>query len=254
MAGPIFRIGLRRKGLERPLRSVPAWMFAALAAGIAAQIGWSAHLPAAQARAADLPAAPSAHALGLAALGEPVALGKALMLWLQAFDYQSGSRVPYRDLDYPRLVEWLERILTLDPRGQYPLLSAARLYAEVPDPARARLMLDLIHRRYLEDPNRRWPWLAHAAVLAKHRLGDLPLARRYAVALQENTTATDVPLWVTQMEAFILEDMNELEAAKILIGGMLQQGKIRDRRDAQLLERRLKMLEEKLSRKPPSSH
>jgi len=28
-----------------------------------------------------------------------VPLGKALMLYLQAFDYQSGSKVPYRDLD-----------------------------------------------------------------------------------------------------------------------------------------------------------
>ena len=41
-------------------------------------------------------------------------------------------------------------------------------------------MLEFVYREFLLDPNRRWPWLAHATVLAKHRLHDLPLALRYA--------------------------------------------------------------------------
>jgi hypothetical protein len=68
-------------------------------------------------------------------------------------------------------------------------------------------MLEFIHEQYLLDPNRRWPWLAHAALLAKHRLRDLPLARRYAADIDRRTTAADVPLWAKQMEVFILEDM-----------------------------------------------
>ena len=143
--------------------------------------------------------------------------------------------MPYQDLDYDRLVDWLTRILELDPRGQYPLMSASRLYAEVPDAAKQRKMLDFIYREYLRDPNRRWPWLAHATLLAKHQLKDLPLARKYAVALQQNTTAPDAPTWVRQMEPFILEDMNELEAAKVMIGGLLASGQVKDRRDFELL-------------------
>ena len=157
--------------------------------------------------------------------------------------------MPYKDLDYDRLVDWLTRILELDPRGQYPLMSASRLYAEVPDAAKQRKMLDFIYREYLRDPNRRWPWLAHATLLAKHQLKDLPLARKYAVALQQNTTAPDAPTWVRQMEPFILEDMNELEAAKVMIGGLLASGQVKDRRDFELLERRLKQLEERLKSK-----
>ena len=87
-------------------------------------------------------------------------------------------------------------------------------------------MLELIHEQFLLDPNRRWPWLAHAALLAKHRLKDLPLARRYAAAIDRHTTAVDVPLWARQMEIFILEDMNELEAARIMLGGLLASGRI----------------------------
>jgi hypothetical protein len=189
---------------------------------------------------------PGIGALRLAALGEPVPLGKLLMLYLQAFDYQAGTRVPYRNLDYERLEAWLARILALDPAGQYPLMSASRLYAEVPDPAKRRRMLDLVYRAYLEDPNRRWPWLAHATVVAKHGLKDLALARQYAVALQRHTTTPDAPVWVKQMEAFILEDMNELEAAKILIGGLIASGQVRDERDLRLLQRRLKDLEDRI--------
>jgi hypothetical protein len=228
---------------ERPISNVPGGVFLLLAVGVAAQIIWSTWLGAPRARAEDLPAAPPHSAMRLAALGETAALGKLLMLWLQAFDYQSGSNVPYRNLDYTRLTEWLSQILLLDPIGQYPLLTASQLYAEVPDTAKQRQMLDFVYREFLADPDRRWPALAHATVIAKHRLKDLELARTYARALQEKTKVKGVPVWVKQMEFFILEDMNELEAARILLGGLIASGQVRDERDLELLKRRLNDLE-----------
>jgi hypothetical protein len=231
---------------ERPVKDVPPWAIGALVVGLAAQLVVAAVRPAPRATAEDLPPPPSTALLRLSSLGEPVAAAKLLMLRLQSFDYRAGSRVPYRDLDYERVVAWLDRIVDLDPSAQYPLMTASRIYAEVPDPAKQRLMLDFVHRRYLEDPNRRWPWLAHAAYVAKHQLKDLPLARRYAVALEKNTTTPDAPLWVRQMEFFILEDMNELEAAKILLGGLLASGQIKDARELAMLQARLKGLEERI--------
>jgi hypothetical protein len=236
---------------ERPISDVPRWVLALLGVALAVQLALGVGLPRPRAAAADLPRPPGLAALRLASFGDPIPLAKLLMLYLQAFDYQAGSRVPYRNLDYERLEAWLERILALDPDGQYPLMSASRLYAQVPDPAKQRRMLDFVYRRYLEDPNRRWPWLAHATVLAKHELKDLPLARQYAVALQQHTTTPDAPLWVRQMEPFILEDMNELEAAKILIGGLIASGQVKDERDLRLLERRLKDLEARIEAKGP---
>jgi hypothetical protein len=170
------------------------------------------------------------------------------MLHLQAFDYQSGSKIPYRDLDYTRLEAWLARILELDPAGQYPLLAAARLYAEVPQEAKQRSMMDFIYRQYFIDPNRRWPWLAHATFLAKHRLKDMGLARKYASTIEKYTTAKDVPPWATSMEIFILEDMNELETARIMIGGLLASGKVSDRAELIFLNQRLLEIEERLKR------
>src|SRR2546428_2799744 len=228
---------------ERPIARVPRLVLALLALGLAAQIGLKASPPQPRAKAEDLPPAPSIAALRLAGFGEPVALAKALMLYLQAFDYQSGSKVPYRDLDYGRLEVWLARILELDPRGQYPLLAASRLYAEVPVEAKQRRMLEFVYRQFLLDPDRRWPWLAHATAIAKHKLHHLPLALRYAQAIQRYAVADDVPLWAKQMEIFILEDMNELQTARIMIGGYIQSGKVKDPAELRFLDERLRQLE-----------
>ena len=220
-------------------------MYALLAAALALQLAWRASHGGGAPEAADLPPPPSQAALRLASFGEPEATARLAMLYLQSFDFGGGTAQPYRNLDYARVEGWLQAILELDPRSSYPLFSAARIYAEVPDAERSRRMLEFIYREYLRDPNRRWPWLAQAALLAKHRLKDLPLARRYAQAIDRHTTATDVPLWARQMEVFILEDMNELEAAKILLGGLLLSGRITDPAEAAFLKQRLDELEAK---------
>ena len=235
------------KASERPLADVPAWLWAALSACFAVQVGIQSLRAAPANSAADLPPPPRPAALRAASLGEPAAAARLAMLYLQAFDLGAGNTRPYQQLDFTALSGWLRAILETDPRSGYPLFAAARIYAEVDDPARSRVMLALIHEAFLEDPNRRWPWLAHAALLAKHRLKDLPLARRYAADLARMTTSADVPLWVTQMEVFILEDMNELEAAKIVLGGLLDRGRIEDPAERRFLEQKLKELESRSS-------
>ena len=213
---------------------------------LAAQLTLQATRPAAAPTASDLPPPPGAAALRLASFGEPEAGARLAMLYLQSYDFAGTNTTPYSQLDYTRLVGWLRAILELDPRSQYPLFSAARVYAETEDAARARLALEFVYQEFLHDPNRRWPWLAHAALLAKHRLHDLPLARRYAQAVQRRTTAPEVPLWAKQMEIFILEDMNELEAARIMLGGLLQSGTVRDPAELRFLKEHLQELEERI--------
>jgi len=231
----------------RPVGDVPAWVKACAAAGLVAQIAWGAMQPPVRATADDLPSPPSPGVARLLSFGEPVAAAKLAMLYLQAFDYRAGTRVPYRNLDYDALTAWLDVILDLDPAGQYPLMAAARIYAEIPDLARSRKVLELVYRQYFADPNRRWPWLAYAAIVAKHRLKDLPLALRYAAALEKHTTTPDAPLWAKQMVPFILADMGELEQARILIGGLIASGQVMNARDAELLARRLRMIEQRIA-------
>lgn len=234
------------RGSERPVSSVSGGILGFLAAALSAQLAWQHAWHPQAPSAADLVPAPSVQEMRLASIGEPAALARLAMLWLQAFDSRGDNAIPYQHLDYARLVGWLKVILATDPRSEYPLFAASRVYAENPDPAKVRRIFDFIYDEFAADPNRRWPSLAHAALLAKHRLQDLPLARRYAAAIQRLATAESVPLWAKQMEAFILEDMDELEAAKVMLGGMLAAGRIRNPEEQRFLQGRLEELERRI--------
>ena len=230
---------------ERPVSSVPAPLLGLLVGAFCVQMAFKGFEPRPTAHAADLPPAPAAPALRLLSIGEPIALAQALILNLQAFDTQPGISIPFKNLDYGRIEVWLDRILELDPPGQYPMLMASQVYSQVPDAARQRMILDWVYRRFLDDPQRRWRWLAHAAIMAKHRLQDLPLALDYARALNRYATGPAVPSWARQMHIFILEDMGEVETAKVLLGGLLSSGSITDPHEAHFLTERLNALEKR---------
>jgi hypothetical protein len=220
------------------VRRVPARILGLLAASLAAQIAWQGSRPSIRQPNESLPPAPRAELLRLASFGESAAAARLVMLYLQGFDV--------RGVDYGRLTGWLRAALALDPLSAYPLFAAARVFAETPDPAASRIALEFVYQEFTKDPNRRWPWLAHAALLAKHRLKDLPLARRYAAAIDRQSTSRDVPLWARQMEVFILEDMNELEAARVMLGGLLERGDIHDPNERRFLQQRLEALEKRV--------
>lgn len=234
--------------MERSFRLVPWTVFLVLGLALAAQISIRTAIPLPVPKAADLPRPPGSGTLAIASFGDPIPLAKLLMLYLQAFDYQSGDRTPFQALDYEKLQAWLSQILRLDPKGQYPLMAASRLYADVPNEAKKRQMLEFVYQEFFKDPDRRWQWLAHAAAVAKHGLKDLPLARRYAAAIQQHATGEDVPLWARQMEIFILEDMNELETARIMIGGYIEKGLIKHPGELWTMEKRLKEIEARMKK------
>jgi hypothetical protein len=54
-------------------------------------------------------------------------------------------------------------------------------------------------------------------------------------------------MWARQMQAFILEDMDELEAARLVIGGYIESGKLNDMGELRFLEQRLREIEAKLA-------
>ena len=247
MSAPAAVIGRAARSRERPIAAVPPAVRWMLAAALALQIGWHAWRADALAEARPLASVPAAPALQIAAFGDQAAFARLLMLRLQAHDSQPGVSVPFMDLDYERVAGWLDAIIDLDPRADSPLLAAARLYGSVPDPGRQRTMFELVHRRFLEDPNRRWPWLAHAAVIAKHRLADPALALRYARAVTEHATGPHVPAWVRDMSALVAADIGELEAARIIIGGLLHGERVSDPGEIRFLAARLAEIEARLA-------
>lgn len=243
-----------KKSLERPVGRVPRWVLALLVTAFCAQVTSQALQPRPDARAEALSAPPAPALLHPLALGEPIALAHMLTLYLQAFDNQPGVSVPFLELDYGRVIAWLAAILGLDPVGQYPLLMASQIYSQVPDEAKQRRMCEFVREQFNRDPDRRWRWLAHCAIMAKHRLRDVRLALRYAEAIAHG--ARHASNWARQMRIFILEDLGELEAARVLLGGLLASGEVTEPKEIQFLMERLKELEAagKASLPPENRH
>ena len=227
-------------GSERRFTAVPRVVLLALVVALLLHVAWQALTPRPVARAEGLGAPPPAATLRAASLGEPIALAQLATLYLQAFDNQPGISIPFQSLDYVRVIQWLETILELDPVGQYPLLMASQLYGQVLDQAKQRQMCDFVHRMFRRDPDRRWRWLAHCAIMAKHRLGDTRLALSYADAIARE--ARHASGWARQMRIFILEDLGEREAATVLLGGLLASGEITDPKEIHFLTERLESL------------
>jgi hypothetical protein len=229
-----------KSGEERAITTVPRWVLALLAAALSLQVTWQALQPRPTARAEALGAPPAPAVLRTAALGEPIGLAQLLTLYLQAFDNQPGISIPFLELDYPRVAAWLGTILVIDPIGQYPLLMASQIYAQVPDPAKQRAMCEFVRREFEHEPDRRWRWLAHCAVMIKHRLGDTRVAVAYADAITER--ARNASSWARQMRIFMLEDLGELEAATVLLGGLLESGEVTEPKEIYFLTQRLGQL------------
>lgn len=208
---------------------------AILLLGICAQLAVAARWPSRFAEVTAVPPAASLVQLQAASFGERIPLAQGLALFLQGMDRREGLSQPLASLDYAALEAWLERMLALDPNSDYALLLATQVYAQAPDPVRVRRMLAFAQRAYHADPARRWRWIAHASLIARHRLHDLPLALEYAKSLASAPAEARIPAWALQMEALLREQLGEYESARIVLGGLLVDGRVSDLREARYL-------------------
>lgn len=225
---------------ERSLRVVPHWVLALFVVSLMAYGTLRATAPKPLAAAAALEMPLPVATWRTLSIGEPQALAQLLMLRLQAFDNQPGISIPFMALDYGRVTAWLKTTLALDPASQYPLMMASQLYGQVPDGARQRAMCDFVHREFAALPNVRWRWLAHCAIMARHRLKDARLALRYAEDIARH--AGSASNWARQMRIFMLEEMGERERAMVLLGGLLAGNEVRDSKEIYFLTERLEQL------------
>lgn len=226
----------------RPLAKLPRSLIVFVVLTLSTQIVWHRWAVMTHVNHQALPIAPSFEGLQVLAIGDVEVTAKLIMLWLQAFDNQPGISLPLQALDYARLDNWLQLISDMDKRSQYALFSASYIYSAVANTEKQRRVFDFIERNFKQQPNTRWRWLAHAAIMAQHRLHDNQLALHYARLLRQYATGKEVPSWAQQMEIGILETNGEYESAKLLIGGLLSEQKITDKHELAFLNDRLKSI------------
>lgn len=230
---------------NRPVSFVPKSIGIVLITSLLLQVLWHYYFTGLEANKRELPAAIKPVYTRLASLDDSITASKLTMLWLQAFDTQPGISISLKELNYDRIIDWLDLILTLDNKTQYPLLAAIRFYAEVQDEEKQKKMIDFVSARFLEKPDERWASMAHAVYMAKYRLKDVSLALEIAKLMRQYAKGDNVPYWAKQMEIFILEDMGELESAMVLIGGLLESNELKDPHQRKFLGQRLEEIKQR---------
>ena len=107
----------------------------------------------------------------------------------------------------------------------------------VPDPTKKRQTLEYVYSKFLANPNQHWRWLSQCSLIAKHQLNDINLAIKYAKAISDH--ATLAPTWAKQMQALLLDDIGEYEAAEILLGGLISTKQYKDEKELIFLQDKL---------------
>ncbi len=183
-------------------------------------------LPPPYAAAEALRRPPPENVLRLSSFGDAPMLARVMMLSLQGYDNQRGVSVPFRKLDYDIIGEWLDRIVALDERAEYPHFSAAKLYGVVNDESRRRKMVAWVRRHFAARPNERWEWMAFSTNLAHYTLKDEKLSLEMARELRQKTTPGAVPLWPRQSEIWFMESAGDYQAAANMLRQQLLDGEI----------------------------
>ena len=244
---------LSQRSSLRPMRAAGLAVWIAIILALAAQCTWLHHARRVQRAPAMLLPAPAGPALDAFVLGEHAAASYLISLSLQSAEDQAAPASGFAALDYGHLSEWLSAALELDPVGHYPLLLASHVFSQVPDPARQRTMIDLVRLQAGKDLSTRWPWLAHASIMARHRLLDPHLALPLATDLARAPSSIAMPGWARQMAVFLHEDLGEHDAAQALLGGMLLSGTVHDANEARFLAHRLAELRDARNSSSPST-
>jgi hypothetical protein len=84
-------------------------------------------------------------------------------------------------------------------------------------------------------------------VIAKHRLGDLPLALEMAELLSSQPPSVAMPRWARDIQFILLGDLNEYETAITIISALLQSEAVNDPDEKRFLQEKLLYFQQKLS-------
>ena len=178
--------------------------------------------------------------------GSDQLLSYAQLLRLQLHDNQKGQHVSYQRLDYDNLSKWLLTLSELNPHTDYPAFLAMRVYSQVKDEVKIRKLIEVTQQLFLLSPQLNWRRLSEACLLAKHQLKDLPLALTLAEQLAETPSSVNMPHWARDMRLILLDELNQLESAQILISSMLHSGDIKDNDEIRFLQQRLLKIQQQL--------
>jgi len=180
-------------------------------------------------------------------MGSEKLLSFLLAIRLQLHDNQAGRHVRYRNIDYSLLVDWLNQISQINPDSEYTMLLASRVFSQIYDKSRLRILLEYIDETFSINPQLHWRRQAEATVIAKHQLDDLEFALAMAERLSNQPENIKIPRWARDLHFLLLGDLNEFESAILIIRALLEDGSITNNDEVRFLKEKLLYFQQKLS-------
>ncbi len=180
-------------------------------------------------------------------LGSQKLMSYLLFLRLQLHDNQLGRNIRYRRMNYDVLSDWLLSLSRLNPQSDYPAFLASRVYSQVKDQRKVRKMVQVVEQLFDQHPALHWRRMTEACLLAKHQLKDLPYALKLAQKIANIPPSVKIPYWARDMKLVLLDELNQLQSAQLLISSMLQDGDLKDHDERRFLQSRLLRIQQKLS-------
>lgn len=188
---------------------------------ISAALGQHLHGP--RLNAARVAPPPAEAVLRLQGLGDDQAVFRAQSLRLQHLGNLGGRIVPFRDLDYAALADWLRTLDGLDARAKVVPSMAAFLFSGTPVREDVRHLVTYLADHARRDPGRAWRWMTHAVYLARYKLRDDALALDLAEELAA-FQAPAMPDWARHMRILVLRGIGRVDAARALVTRLLEDG------------------------------
>jgi hypothetical protein len=247
----LFRYATIDKNPQRSFQCVPLPILCSLLLFLILQIYIETFSYSIEKNIPPLPQPPTKMIAKLSALGDEKIYYALGLLWLQQYDRNNGQSLSYHTLNYHTLAQWLSLFTQLSPESEYPFVLAVRNYGAVFNTDKQNIMFDWVESQFPKAPLARWRWLAESIVQIKHHHKDHQRALKKANLLYEHTHSLDIPYWAKDLKIILMADLNEREALKIFIAGLIESGVIKDENERAFLIQRFEALDQ-ASQKPSS--
>lgn len=170
-----------------------------------------------------VPPVPSLAGAEAMTLGDKEFSFRFLAIILQNFGDMGINKTALKDYNYKELGKWFFLLNRLDPISDHVPMLAAHYFGGSSVPENAAEVVKYLGEVGQIPIGEKWRWLAHAAYLAQHKVGDIDLALKYAYKLQKMNDEYNLgmPQWARQMPAFILNNRGEKEASRKLMEKLL---------------------------------
>ncbi len=165
----------------------------------------------------NVPPAPKKCFASVYGLGDKEFAYRINSLMLQNLGDTGGRVTALKDYDYNKLTDWFFLQDKLDSVSDYIPFLASFYFSGSQDPEKFRPVLEYLKMVGTRPYGTKWKWLVQGIFFARHKLNDLDKALELANLLAK-TKNTDVPAWVREMPAFVLNEKgNKREAYGLLV-------------------------------------